>query len=325
MENKQIYYGLDFLKFLMALLIIATHSQLFVEYNNIYHAATIIYSLAVPTFFSISTHFYAKKLLSTQTQYDAWKICKKDICRLLLLECFWLVIDLPMTWDIFFSHITNWKECVAAFLFVFPVRGLWFINALIINKIILYLFRNHLKSLSIISLIVFILFSLGYTPLLNGFSHPYHPYFNFYFHTFFCCIGALFAKYQRLLSFRIDILAIFLIVIFLWHLYNYDYAVIAWRIICPFFFMSTFLRICYTPKETIKPLFLYMRKVSILFYFLHFNFLWLYNSILNLNDISIFSFSIIRYVVILVCCFFTSIVILKIEKIRFFSFLKYSH
>lgn len=102
MKNKKtIYYGLDLLKFLMALLIIATHSQLFVEYNNIYHAATIIYSLAVPTFFSISTYFYAKKLLSTQTQYDAWKICKKDICRLLLLECFWLVIDLPMTWDVF--------------------------------------------------------------------------------------------------------------------------------------------------------------------------------------------------------------------------------
>lgn len=324
MENKQIYYGLDFLKFLMALLIIATHSQLFVEYNNIYHAATIIYSLAVPTFFSISTFFYTKKLFSVKKTHDAWQICKKDTFRLLLLGCFWFIIDLPMTWDTFIS-IANWKECIAGFFIMDPVRGLWFIKALIINKIILYVFRNHLKSLSIISLIVFILFSLGYTPLLNGFSHPYHPYFNFYFHTFFCCIGALFAKYQRLLSFRIDILAIFLIVIFLWHLYNYDYAVIAWRIICPFFFMSTFLRICYTPKETIKPLFLYMRKVSILFYFLHFNFLWLYNNILNLNNISIFSFSIIRYVVILVCCFFTSIVILKIEKIKFFSFLKYSH
>lgn len=325
MENKKkVYYGLDFLKFLMALLIIATHSQLLVEYNNIYHVATIIYSLAVPTFFSISTYFYAKKLLSTQTQHDAWQICKKDIFRLLLLGCFWFIIDLPMTWDTFIS-ISNWKECIAGFFIMDPVRGLWFIKALIINKIIIYLFRNHLKSLSIISLIVFILFSLGYTPLLNGFSHPYHPYFNFYFHTFFCCIGALFAKYQRLTSLRTDILAIFLIVIFLWHLYNYDYAVIAWRIICPFFFMNTFLHICCTPKETIKPLFLYMRKVSILFYFLHFNFLWLYNCILNLNDISIFSFSIIRYVVILACCFFTSIVILKIEKINFFSFLKYSH
>ncbi|HJH71630.1 MAG TPA: acyltransferase [Bacteroidaceae bacterium] len=325
MENKKkVYYGLDFLKFLMALLIIATHSQLLVEYNNIYHIATIIYSLAVPTFFSISTYFYAKKLLSTQTQHDAWKICKKDIFRLLLLGFFWLIIDLPMTWNTFIS-IANWKECIAGFFIMDPVRGLWFIKALIINKIILYLFRNHLKNLSIISFIVFILFSLGYTPLLNGFSHPYHPYFNFYFHTFFCCIGALFAKYQCLTSLRTDILAIFLIVIFLWHLYNYDYAVIAWRIICPFFFMNTFLHICCTPKETIKPLFLYMRKVSILFYFLHFNFLWLYNSILSLNDISIFSFSIIRYVVILVCCFFTSIVILKIEKIKFFSFLKYSH
>lgn len=45
MKNKKtIYYGLDLLKFLMALLIIATHSQLLIEYHNIYHVATIIYS-----------------------------------------------------------------------------------------------------------------------------------------------------------------------------------------------------------------------------------------------------------------------------------------
>lgn len=139
MKNKKtIYYGLDLLKFLMALLIIATHSQLLIEYHNIYHVATIIYSLAVPTFFSISTYFYAKKLFSVTTRYEAWKICKKDVSRLLLLECFWLIIDLPMTWNVFFSHLTNWKECIAAFVFVFPIRGLWFINALIINKIILY-------------------------------------------------------------------------------------------------------------------------------------------------------------------------------------------
>lgn len=230
-----------------------------------------------------------------------------------------------MTWDVFFSHLTNWKECIAAFLFVFPIRGLWFINALIINKIILYLFRNHLKGLSIISLTVFILFSLGYTPLLNEFSHPYHPYFNFYFHTFFCCIGALFAKYQRLTSFRIDILALLLIAIFLWHIYNYDYAVMAWRIICPFFFMSTFIRIINTPKETTKRLFLFIRKVSILFYFLHFNFLWIYKKVLSLNEFSIFSFSFIRYVIILILCFLISIVILKLEKIKFLNFLKYSH
>lgn len=325
MENKRIYYGLDLLKFLMALLIIATHSQLLIEYYNIYNVATIIYSLAVPTFFSISTYFYAKKLFSVTTRYEAWKVCKKDVSRLLLLECFWLIIDLPMTWDVFFSHLTNWKECIAAFLFVFPIRGLWFINALIINKIILYLFRNHLKGLSIISLTVFILFSLGYTPLLNEFSHPYHPYFNFYFHTFFCCIGALFAKYQRLTSFRIDILALLLIAIFLWHIYNYDYAVMAWRIICPFFFMSTFIRIINTPKETTKRLFLFIRKVSILFYFLHFNFLWIYKKVLSLNEFSIFSFSFIRYVIILILCFLISIVILKLEKIKFLNFLKYSH
>lgn len=325
MENKKtIYYGLDLLKFLMALLIIATHSQLLIEYHNIYHVATIIYSLAVPTFFSISTYFYAKKLFSITTKYEAWKICKKDISRLLLLGFFWLIIDLPMTWDTFL-RIANWKECIAAFSIMDPIRGLWFIKALIINKIILYLFRNHLKSLSIISLIVFILFSLGYTPLLNEFSHPYHPYFNFYFHTFFCCIGALFAKYQRLTSFRIDILSLLLIAIFLWHIYNYDYAVIAWRIVCPFFFMSTFIRIINTPKETTKPLFLFIRKVSILFYFLHFNFLWIYKNILNLNEFSIFSFSIIRYVIILILCFLTSIVILKLEKIKFLNFLKYSH
>lgn len=323
MKSDKVYFGFDLLKYLMSLLIVATHSQLFVENNCIYNIASIIYSMAVPTFFSLSTYFYSKKLYSAETSNEAWQICKKDVLRLIILGLFWFIVEMPMTWDTFIS-IANWKECIVSFLILDPARGLWFIKALIINKIILFVFRNHLKSLSMVSLILFILFSLGYTPLLNNFSNTLHSYFNFYFHTFFCCIGALHIKYKQISSIRFNLLSLFIILIFSWHIYNYDYAIIAWRIISPLFLMNVFLHLK-EPSEKIKPFYIFLRKVSIMFYFLHFNFLWIYNDVMSLNNFTVLSFSIVRYIVILTCCFITSIIILQIENNRYFKILRYSH
>lgn len=168
MIKSKIYYGFDLLKFLMALLIVAGHSNLFIEYLNVYHIASIIYSLAVPVFFAISTYLYAKKLIAAQSKFDAWQVCKKDVIRLLALSIFWIIVNFPMAYDTFFS-IANWKEIVVGLAILDPIRGLWFIKALIINKIVIFVFRNHVRTLSICSLVVFVLFSLGYTSLLNGF------------------------------------------------------------------------------------------------------------------------------------------------------------
>lgn len=317
MIKSKIYYGFDLLKFLMALLIVAGHFNLFIEYLNVYHITSIIYSLAVPVFFAISTYLYAKKLIAAQSKFDAWQVCKKDVIRLLALSIFGIIVNFPMAYDTFFS-IANWKEIVVGLAILDPIRGLWFIKALIINKIVIFVFRNHVRTLSICSLVVFVLFSLGYTSLLNGFSELFHPYFNFYFHTFFCCIGLLFAKYPCVATFRLDILSMFLIAIFIWHICNYEYAVIAWCIICPFFFINLFARVK-EPTDAMKPLFLLMRKSSILFYFLHFNFLWLYDNILNIKFLN----TEIKYVVVLLSCLLLSMLILKIENRN--KFLKYSH
>lgn len=227
-----------------------------------------------------------------------------------------------MTWDTFFN-IANWKEVLTSFALLDPIRGLWFIKALIINKFILFLFRKHLNILTIVSLLIFVFFSLGYSPLLNGISHPLHPYFSFYFHTFFCCIGALYANNKLVYRIRVTRLLLLFIAAFIWHLYNYDYAVIAWRIICPFFFMSLFMH--FEPAKYVQPIYIFMRKVSILFYFLHFNFLWIYSSILHLEKMIFFDQSIIRFLCVIFCCFLTSLLILILEKRRYFIFLKYSH
>lgn len=318
MADKKVYYGLDLLKFLLAILIIATHSNLFIEYFETYNIANILYTIAVPTFFAISTFLYCQKLFSTTMVHEAWSICKKDTIRLLWLCLFWVIVDIPMTYDTFW-RIANWKEVVFGHLFCDPIRGIWFIKALIINKIILFLFRNHIKHLTIISLLLFIIFSLGYTPLLNNFANPLHPYFNFYFHLGFCCIGALFAKYEAIAKSRLDILSLLVVNVFIWHIFNNDYAVILWRIICPIFFINLFMKIG-EPADSIKPLVLVMRKMSILLYFLHFNILW------GLTKFDFFQDnSIIRFSITLVICIIISYSVLCLEKNKYLNFLKYSH
>ena len=323
MESKKIYYGFDILKFLMALLIVATHSSLFVEFEQVYPMAQVFYSLAVPTFFAISTFIYGKKIIAANNHKSAWKICKRDTIRLIQLAMFWIIVDFPMTYDSFYS-IASWKEILYALAFTDPIRGLWFIKALIINKMLIFLFRNDFMELMVISLICFIVFSLGYTEQFGGFSHLLHPYFNFYFHTFFCCIGVLFAKIEDINRFRIDYCALLLAFAFLMTFYNPDYGIILWRIVCPFFFMALFIQIG-RPVGILKSGFLYMRKVSILFYFLHFNFLWIYEKVFYLNEISPFGISSVRFSIVLMCCIIFSMIILNFEQDRRLSFLKYSH
>lgn len=317
-ELIKIYYGFDLLKFIMAVLIVATHSSFLVEHENIYGVASIVYSIAVPTFFAISTFLYSKKLMSAQTDKDAWEICKKDTIRLLWLSLFWIIVDIPMTYDVFW-RIANWKEVIYAHIFSTPIRGIWFIRALIINKIIIFLCRKHIGRVSILSLLIFVVFSLGYTPLLNNFADPLHPYFNFYFHLFFCCIGAIFAKYSNIQNTNLIVLSLIFMLSFIWHIFNYDYAVIVWRIVSPFFLMCVFMRMVET-NETRKKYFLLARKSSILTYFVHFNVLWLLSKIGILQDNSL-----IRYPVVLLCTCVIAYFILALEKCSQMKWLRFSH
>lgn len=315
---KKIYYGFDVLKFLMAMLIVATHSELFVENDEVFNIAKIIYEVAVPTFFAISTYLYCKKIIKVETDKDAWMHCWKDTKRLLLLGMFWVIADLPMTYDTFFS-IANLKEMIYCLSFTDPIRGLWFIKALVINKIILCAFRSHLKTLSTASFLIFVLFSLGYTPLLGEFSNPFHPYFNFYFHTFFCCIGALFAKYEWVSKLRLELLGGAMLILFVWRIFDYDYAVIAFRTVCPFFLINLSMRMP-EPMEMYKPAIMFMRQTSILVYFLHFNLLWLMSHFAICQDNSI-----LRFTVALVGSVTISVIILRAEKIKCLRWLNYSH
>ena len=58
------------------------------KYNNIYHAATIIYSLAVPTFFYISTYFYTKNFFPYKPNMMLGKYVKKIFTDFYSLNAF---------------------------------------------------------------------------------------------------------------------------------------------------------------------------------------------------------------------------------------------
>ena len=85
--------GLDVLKYVMALLIIAGHSNLFEEWGSLYAAFAHITEIAVPTFFAISAYLFFSKLEAMPN--DANNIFKHTMRRLMIFFVIWYVLMLP--------------------------------------------------------------------------------------------------------------------------------------------------------------------------------------------------------------------------------------
>lgn len=60
--NRSYYSGLDLLKFIMAIMIVAAHCDLFKELGLAYNLAVLLWKIAVPTFFTVSAFLFYDKL-----------------------------------------------------------------------------------------------------------------------------------------------------------------------------------------------------------------------------------------------------------------------
>lgn len=326
MTHSPIYYpGFDFIKFILAILIIAAHTQLFEEIPIIHQIISPIEGSAIPTFFAISAYLFYQRISNCTSNNESYAILKKNIKRLLTIFCVWYLLMLPMTYFRFFSVATI-KETIYAILLTCTFNGYWFFKALIINTIILYLCRNK-KSLIVSSILFFLIYIYwAYNYIFSYCSIPISPYYSFYYHTFYFYIGALIARYQSSIHCpKISILLILYIATIL------SYNSLLWpicRLIIPIILIFLFKKLS---NNNHKQTLLIMRSLSILLYVTQFMIIWIYNNLCNYYlDItssiySVLQYSVTRFIVVLTIALGMSMIILKLEKKPSFSFLKKLH
>ena len=307
--------GLDILKYVMALLIVASHCNLFEEWIGLCEVFAHITESAVPTFFVLSAYLFFNELEARPNEANS--IFKHTIRRLLIFFAIWYILMLPYSILNFFMKAT-FKELLFVIPFGCAFGGYWFIKALIINTVILYFCRGR-KSLiicTIISLMVY--FGGSYDYMYETLAQKLHPYYTFYYHTIAFSIGALMARYKchGLKKYNMVLIAAVALIF----LVSFIPAIrVLEKIAYPFFLISIFEVIKRGNLDFYKKL----RGMSIMYYTMHFGLVFSYNYVFQNNEI--FSNSIIKYIVVVLSVTMISLTILKLEKKEYLSFLKFLH
>lgn len=146
----------------------------------------------------------------------------------------------------------------------------------------------------------------------------FKPYYSFSHHTIFFSIGALLVRYKDYLP-QLSGISFLCFFILMFVLSFIPYVNLIARIIYPILLIPFFLQIETANKEVCKK----MRLMSILYYTMHFSFLYLYRSLFV--ESSLMTNSVIRFFVILSIITVFSLLILWFEKKQHFVFLKYLH
>lgn len=328
--QKQYLPGLDLLKFILAVLIISAHCHFLNEFPMFQQWWGHLTSIAVPLFFGISSFLFFRKIYSLPEDSNTCPILIHSIKRLAILFTCWYVLMIPMTYFKFYS-VATLKETIYAILFSCCFNGYWFIKALIINTTILY-FCRRTKTLIICSFMAFLVYvycSFNYIYHYNPFLESLHPYYSFYYHTAYFCVGALFARFQDRIHFgkwRINVLIVFWIILYLLNSYKF---------FNPLYRLSTFaflFPIFYQMKiKGSNSTFKYLRNMSIILYMVQFILIWLYNGACNKwietdsATYHLLQFSAMRFIVITSLAILIAWSILTLEKRPRLSFLQYLH
>ncbi len=149
----------DVLKFVLSILIVATHTSFFEGY------LTPLVRLAVPAFFMISGYFFFNRINSCQSKAKQKAYLKKSVTHNLKLYFFWFIVLLPLTLYIRKYHtmgiFSGLLHLIRDFLFGSTFQSSWYIIALITGfAIVLFLSDKISQSALVILGVIFYIPSL---------------------------------------------------------------------------------------------------------------------------------------------------------------------
>lgn len=152
--KRKVIPGLDILKFIMALLIVAVHSEAVNEIPIVYEVTNPIIMSAVPMFFVISAFLLFRKIRQSQLSGQQERgILLHFTWRLFLLYSFWMVVQFPLVIHTRHYLSMSFLEFIYNFLLDIAFRstfhGAWFFSALVVGTWIIYFASKMLKDKTI--------------------------------------------------------------------------------------------------------------------------------------------------------------------------------
>lgn len=336
MLEKKNYDVLDLTKFILSIMIVCIHTQTLLS---------ILYPwlrLAVPLFFTISSFLLFRKINSSVKEEK--KIIKNYCFRQMKLYLFWFIVLLPVTcylrsdWLLpknsvnIYGYIYN---IIKHFLFGSTFAASWFIAASVVGTLIVYFLSKKVntKILFCIFTIIysFLWFSDFFTtiPIFNSFFSTYETYFSSPLSSFpialiWILIGKIFASNKINLKIKN-------------YKRYYFYLIIA--LVCLFIEYKIFSNTCYlfslpvvilifklllNTNITLKNAKLF-RAVSTITYPLHASIAIVVRFILKKLTTNMTLIGVISFIVTLSLCYIICFIILKLEKKKPFTILKYAH
>ncbi len=173
--------AVDIVKYIMSILIVATHTSLLEGH------ITPLVRLAVPVFFVFSGYFFFSKLEGSDSKDGDFLIVKNTVKRNLQLYGFWFTVLLPLTLYVreyvSLGFSKGSLQLLQDFFFGSTFQSSWYIMALVIGVLIMFLlsFRFSSPDLIGIGVILYIpcLLSSNYNFIAEStetFSSIYHGF-----------------------------------------------------------------------------------------------------------------------------------------------------
>ncbi|MBQ4551720.1 MAG: acyltransferase family protein [Clostridia bacterium] len=334
------YDCIDAVKLLMALFVVAIHTNLF---NG---ALFPTIRLAVPVFFILTGFFSFSKITAApvaERKTVLWNIEK----RYLQLYLFWFVVLLPFTIYVRKYYTYNWLDFISVFLrnlvWGSTFQASWYLMACILGLSVVYLLSKTKQILLISLSVIFyclatyvskyqliIADNITWNNLYTSICHVTGtPYNNVCIAIMYIVIGKLIAE-QKLKVINKACSALGFVVCYLglqyefisannhlWFVYNCD----CWFMLAPtavffvLFVLSIDIKI---PNASI------MRSISTIIYCTHLPILMVVSKMLSVLKISDTQ-KIYAFAITIVCSFILSFFIFRLEKKSKLKILKYSY
>ena len=342
-KTKKSYPGLDLLKFIMAIAVVAIHVKPFETSSTLSAIFRPLLQAAVPVFFLISAFLLFEKIERNKLSGDiasAWLLILQFTKRIGILYLVWFIIDIPFiiankgyftTYDI--------KETITIFIkdlfFGTTFPGSWFLSALVVSVVLVYASSQLIGKWGtfFIALIISIyvagqeLLPVGLRNLYDWYSMNVRKEVNcsFPFALVWVSIGQLLASTNlRKVKFNLENnMGYLLIGICLL------YCIMAlFPRIAPFFnylFVPLLLVLALSLplKEATK--YRFMRNASILIFFFHFSIAGKKGICLDLLGSNTLFLHIMYFLLVVMISFLFATVILKLERNKTLRFLRYLH
>lgn len=340
MEKMKKYDSLDLLKFIMSIMVVAIHTQLF---------PMILYPwlrLAVPLFFITSSFLLYNKIKNNKNQEK--EIIKNYVIRQLKFYLFWLIILLPVTIyyrSVWFENglLLGIVKTITNTLFSSTFIASWFIVACFEGIIIFSVLSKKIgRKIIFVGLILYIICCLrsSYYDLLNDSTFIYRLILNYerimpsFVSSFpvaliYIFVGKYFSENADKIKITIkDYIALVLLCILLFIEWKICYKLTGqYNNDCYFMLLPCtyfIFKICISMKLNIKKS-KSLRMFSVICFPLHASIQPIISIILRQFIDNKNLLTTITFILTVLCCFIAYKLIAKLEKNKKFSFLKFSH